>query len=68
MKYTHIHTLRQMPPFSQSAYTNSKPKITMLVQHFGLQGRRFTNFHYYYYYSRVPDVLGETVPDVGTEV
>ena len=25
---THIHTLRHMPPFSQSAYTNSKPKIT----------------------------------------
>ena len=24
----HIHTLRQAPPFSQSAYTNSKPKIT----------------------------------------
>ena len=30
MNYMHIHTLRQMPPFSQSAYTNtySKPKIT----------------------------------------
>ena len=24
----HIHTLRHRPPFSQSAYTNSKPKIT----------------------------------------
>ena len=24
----HIHTLRHTPPFSQSAYTNSKPKIT----------------------------------------
>ena len=28
MKHTHIHTLRHTPPFSQSAYTNSKPKIT----------------------------------------
>ena len=28
MKHTHIHTLRHTPPFSQSSYTNSKPKIT----------------------------------------
>ena len=28
MKHTHIHTLRHTPPFSQSAHTNSKPKIT----------------------------------------
>ena len=31
MNYTHIHTLRHTPPFSQSAYTNlsySKPQIT----------------------------------------
>ena len=29
-KHTHIHTLtlRHTPPFSQSAYTNSKPQIT----------------------------------------
>ena len=24
MKHTHIHTLRQMPPISQPAYTNRK--------------------------------------------
>ena len=30
MKHTHIHTLtlRHTPPFSQSAYTNSKPEIS----------------------------------------
>ena len=28
MNHTHIHTLRHAPPFSQSAYINSKPKIT----------------------------------------
>ena len=28
MNHTHIHTLRHAPPFSQSAYTNSKPKVT----------------------------------------
>ena len=26
---------------------------TMLVQRFEPQGRRFTNFHYYYYYSHI---------------
>ena len=25
--------------------------VCMLVQHFEPQGRRFTNFHYYYYYA-----------------
>ena len=28
MSHAHIHTLRHAPPFSQSAYTNSKPKVT----------------------------------------
>jgi len=28
MKHTRIHTLRHTPHLSQSAYTNSKPKIT----------------------------------------
>ena len=27
MNHTHIHTLRHAPPFSHSAYTNSKPQI-----------------------------------------
>ena len=40
---------------------------TLLVQHIGLQGRCFTHFHYYYY-SRVPDVLGEVLPDVWPKV
>ena len=28
MKLTHIHTFKHTPPFSQSAYNNSKTKIT----------------------------------------
>ena len=27
MKHTHMHTLKHTAPFSQSAYTNSEPKI-----------------------------------------
>ena len=37
MNHTHIHTLRVMPPFSQSTYTNSKPKISWIFPKFFLK-------------------------------
>ena len=63
MKHTHIHTLRHTPPFAQSAYTKSKPKITWNNAFFVKRKRKNSQIKYKSLGSHIPNPPLESYHD-----